>query len=376
MAITNIEKYGLDLHCTMILEEYRERLECLKKMRDVVTDALKKCLANNNVLVTAVESRIKSEASLAGKLELKGNKYKTIDDITDILGARVISFYSDEVDKISALCESIFEIDWDNSVDKRKLLKNDSFGYMSIHYICKIPKTLYYNEQYPEMNSIPFELQIRTTLQHAWANMNHDTGYKSAIGIPVEYRRSLYRLAGLLELADDEFGRIRREIIDYRRKVESLVKDGDFDAVELNSDTFKSYLAAEPFEKLNKRIASINQAEIQNISGLSYLQFLINPMGMKTLGDIEQLKEEYSEAAYQLALHQMSGTDLDIFASTLSIQNICLCYLVDKGFGVQGVISFLDQMNGFSASNVDTATRIVSRVNELPFMKQKNLNAK
>lgn len=199
--MTDLQSYGLDLHCTMILEEYRERQPIMKKMATIVNTILKDCLKENNIIVNSVEGRIKTEDSLAGKLARKGAKYNTIDDITDILGARVISYYTDEVDKIAALVEKKFTIDWDNSVDKRKMHSLDSFGYSSLHYICSIPKDLYFDENIPELNTIRFELQMCTVLQHVWATMHHDTGYKSGLEIPQEYLRTLSRLAGMLELA-------------------------------------------------------------------------------------------------------------------------------------------------------------------------------
>ena len=207
-------EYELDLHCQMILDEYREELAIFEKMKEIVRAQLKKCVADNNIYVIAIESRIKTENSLAGKLELKGHKYKTLSDITDILGTRVITFYSEEVDKISALIDKVFEIDWENSVDKRKALDLDQFGYMSLHYICRIPKSLYYDAEHPEINDFRFEIQMRTALQHVWATMYHDTGYKSGIEVPKEHLRNMNRLAGMLELADEQFSRIRKEITD------------------------------------------------------------------------------------------------------------------------------------------------------------------
>lgn len=368
-----IEDYGLDLHCSLMLEEYRAMQNVYEVIRDVAVDQLNKCLSRNNILVTAVEARIKTERSLVGKLILKGHKYKTLADLTDIVGARVITFYVDEVDKISALVESVFDIDWDNSVDKRKLLGKDTFGYASLHYICRIPKRIYYDEKMPEVNEIRFEIQMRTTLQHVWANMNHDTGYKSGIGIPSEYNRALVRLAGLLELADDEFCRLRNSMIDYRRKVEQLVKNGSFDEVELNGDTFRSYMGADPFAALNSKIAAINHAEIQQVNSLYYLKPLIR-MGIRTLGDLERMKLEYSEAAYQLALHQMSGTDLDIMASTLGLQNLCYVHIVDNGHGEVGLEKFLEVINGPSPYNPDSAKRVYAQVMKLPYMIGKSKN--
>ena len=219
---------ALDLHCQMILEEYRDALPELERMRLQVLDTLREALERNGLVVTAIETRIKTEESLAGKLALKGAKYATLGDITDILGARIVTFYTDDVDRIASIAEQLFEIDWNNSVDKRRLHQLDSFGYNSLHYICRIPGF-----------DLRFELQLRTTLQHAWAAINHDTGYKSGIEIPREYMRRMNRLAGLLEMADDEFSRIRSEITDYRRRVQSLVQNGRLDDVLLDGDTFR-----------------------------------------------------------------------------------------------------------------------------------------
>ena len=66
---------ALDLHCQMILEEYREALPTLERMQAEVLDTLRKALERNGLVVTAVETRIKTEESLAGKLALKGGKY-------------------------------------------------------------------------------------------------------------------------------------------------------------------------------------------------------------------------------------------------------------------------------------------------------------
>lgn len=129
----------MDLHCEMILEEYREQLPVFEQMKTEVLHVLREALDRSGLVVTAIEARIKTEESLRGKLALKGAKYATLSDITDILGARIITFYTDDVDRIAAMAEQLFEIDWDNSVDKRRLHQLDSFGYNSLHYICRLP---------------------------------------------------------------------------------------------------------------------------------------------------------------------------------------------------------------------------------------------
>ena len=329
----------MDLHCEMIMDEYREAKPILERMLAEIPALLREPLAKNGIIVTAVDARIKTEESLKGKLELKGNKYASLSDITDIFGARIITFYTDDVDRIAAMVEQLFEIDWQNSVDKRMLHQLDSFGYNSLHYICRMP-------EFP----FRFELQLRTTLQHAWASINHDIGYKTGVEIPREYLRRINRLAGILEMADDEFSRIRSEITDYRRRVQQLVQNGKLDDVLLDGDTFNSYLQARPFDSLNKRIAAINQAEIQEVPLIRYLRVFV-AFGCKTLGDVQRLVKQYSEAAYRLARHQLGNTDLDIISSAVGVQNICVVCILATGGGKMGLVRFFDAINGHNTQN-------------------------
>ena len=352
---------NLDLHSEMILDEYREKRPLFEKLQAVVDGEIRRIVADNHLYVTAMESRIKKEKSLAGKLELKGHKYATLSDITDILGCRIITFYTEEVDKIAALIEKNFEVDWENSVDKRRLLDLDRFGYMSLHYICRLPLE---RCEDPEMHEYRFEVQMRTALQHVWATINHDLGYKTDIEIPREHLRNMNRIAGMLELADEQFSRIRMEITDYRRQVQALVADGDFDRVPLDGDTFRSYLELDPFHKLADRIASINQAEIYRDNLMPYLQVLLR-MGFKTLGDLERLLHDYSDDAYQLALHQISGTDLDIMALSVTLQNLCCVYALRKGAGVNGLEYIFNSLGSNKEANRSRAERLYRQAKKI-----------
>ena len=366
----DFDNYGLDLHCCMILDEYRTALPVFRKIREVVTVALGKAIDDNGIYVTALESRIKQEASLAGKLELKGSKYGSLSDITDIFGARVITFYADEVDKIAALADKIFDVDWANSIDKRKMHELSSFGYNSLHYVCRIPKSLYEDPEMPQINEFRFELQMRTALQHVWANMYHDTGYKSGVEVPSDYLRNLNRLAGMLELADEQFSSIRTNINNYRRLVHQLVSSGRFDEVPLDGDTFGSYLKLKPFDKLNKRIAAINQAEIHPSSSMHYIKAL-KALGFKTLGDVETLVKDYSDDAYILACFEIGNTDIDIISETVAIQDLLVVHILENGGGRRGLIFLFDTLDGPSDYNEARADRIMAMAAQLPFMNNK-----
>ena len=270
----------------------------------------------------------------------------------------MITYYIDDVDKVATAIERLFTVDWENSIDKRKIHDIDSFGYVSLHYVCSYSDFPY-----------RFEIQMRTVLQHAWANLDHDTGYKSGVEIPKRYMRSMSRLAGMLELIDDEFSKIRSELTDYRRKVHALVASGNLEEVPLDADTFRSYLEMEPFQQLNKKIASVNQAEIQDVSLLPYLK-VFKGIGCKTLGDIQNIINGSFEGAYQIACYQMGLTDLDIISSSIGPQNLCIAYILKKGWGKGGVRYFFDLLNGKKQSNEIVAEMIVEQAKELPFMNQ------
>ena len=349
---------NLDPHCQAILEEYRQAKPACDDAAVKVKATLEKVFKKSGLIVAAIESRVKTEESLAGKLELKGSKYASLADITDIVGVRVITFYIDDVDKVASAVERLFQVDWENSVDKRKIHEIDSFGYMSLHYICS-------------MDGFPyrFEIQMRTVLQHAWANMNHDTGYKSGVEIPLEYRRSLSRLSGLLELADEQFSEIRADLADYRRRIQALVASGNLSEVPLDGDSFRSFLNTRPFDPLNRRIASMNQAEIQDVSLMGYLE-VFKMLQCKTLGDIAKIIKDNSEGAFQLACYQIGLTDLDIISSSIGPQDLCIAYIVKVGGGKAGLKMLLDIINGVSDTNNMMAEILFEQTSNLPFMNQ------
>ena len=360
-----MKKESLDPHGEELLQQYRELLPDLEPLAKEAYDLLRHTLREQGIYVTAIEYRVKTEKSLAGKLELKGAKYKNIYDITDLVGLRVITFYTDEVDKVAAIAKRIFDIDWEESVDKRKH-QLDTFGYNSLHYICKLK-----SDQTPKHPKLCFELQMRTALQHVWSTIEHDTGYKGDVKIPREYLRQFNRLAGMLELVDNEFSHLRMTLTDYRRQVQALVKSGKLNEVPLSADTFRNYLEMRPFDRLNNRIAAVNQAEIFPVSMMSYLRVL-ESFGMETLGDVQHFIDENSDDAYQLALSLLAITDLDILSSSAALQYLSLVYVLKHDGGREGLKSVYDAINGENDTNGTLADMILDQAQTLPFMKLKN----
>ena len=344
-------------HVEELIEAWRLQLPLLKQLEEQASDMLQKALREQSIQINAFEHRIKTEKSLTGKLEKKGYKYETLFDITDLVGIRVVTYYTDDVDKVAAITKQIFDIDWKNSVDKRKH-QLDSFGYLSLHYIC-------YLKEGP-MRNIPFEVQMRTALQHVWSAIEHDIGYKGAVKLPPEFVRQFSRLAGMLEMADDEFSRLRTTMTDYRRQVQALVKSGQFSEVSLSTDSFRQFLELHPFDRLNQRIAAVNQAEIFPAPMMQFLPIL-ESFRFKNLGDVKRFMDENSEDAYQLALSQLAVTDLDILSESIGLQNLCLVYVLKQGGGLYGLKAVYDAINGDQPGNAILAENVLRQAQSLPF---------
>lgn len=346
----------LNHHGEALLQEFRECRPSLEKLSDKVCTQLRQALKTQSIELMGLEHRVKTEDSLAGKLERKGDKYATLEQITDLVGVRIITYYTDDVDKVAAVVQQLFEVDWQNSVDKRKVHQLTSFGYNSLHYICKLKE-----------GSMPFEIQMRTALQHVWSAIEHDIGYKGAVKLPPEFVRQFSRLAGMLEMADDEFSRLRTAMSEYRRQVHSLVKSGQFSEVSLSTESFRQFLELRPFDRLNQRIAAVNQAEIFPAPMMIFLPIL-ETFRFKDLGDVQQFIDENSEDAYQLALSQLAVTDLDILSESIGLQNLCLVYALKQGGGLYGIKAVYDAVNGEQAANITLAEGVLHLAQQLPFM--------
>ena len=105
------------------------------------------------------------------------------------------------------------------------------------------------------------------------------------------------------------------------------------------------------------------------MSGNEYLT-VFKGLGFQNLGDIADLVKEYSEAAFQIACYQIGLTDLDIIASSLGPQDLCIAYVLKKGGGRVGLKYFFDLLNGQSESNASIADMLMEQAADLPFMNQ------
>ena len=138
------------------------------------------------------------------------NPFGTIDDL---LGVRVITFIKSDLIAVSEIIEREFEI-LEGPVDKSEKLSTREFGYRSIHFIVKLNEKQSELPECSEYKDLKAEIQIRTIIENAWAEVEHHWNYKpdnEDILLDKPLKRRLYGLMAVMELVDREFDLIRKQ---------------------------------------------------------------------------------------------------------------------------------------------------------------------
>ena len=228
---------------------YEQNRSLFKSLADKVADILKENIEGKQLECHSITSRGKSLESFTAKA--KKEKYTDpVTQIKDMAGVRVITYLESDVSKIAEIVEDLFDIDWDNSLDQSQLLGSDKVGYRSVHYIAKFDKSRCKLPEYQRYKDLSFEIQIRSLLQHAWAEIEHDRNYKFSGKLPTELERRFYLVAGALEMADHEFVAIATEIDKYKTEVKQDLVRGDLD-IEITTASLTEYLS-DKFRRLAK----------------------------------------------------------------------------------------------------------------------------
>ncbi|XDG05596.1 hypothetical protein ABKA04_005211 [Annulohypoxylon sp. FPYF3050] len=198
-------------HIKNYVENYHPLYEDLTKELQAALETIRDKVAPQAI----VQTRPKSVSSFSEKIFRKPQA-DPCNDLTDLCGGRIITHTTAEVDAVVKEIEATHGgmIDRGNSVNHIQRLKSPEFGYRSIHYIIEFKK--------PKVNDpektivLRAEVQIRTLLEHAWADISHAYAYKSNFPIPTLWQRETFRAAALLENVDTLFARMQEGLEQYR----------------------------------------------------------------------------------------------------------------------------------------------------------------
>ncbi len=160
--------------------------------------------------LAVVQARPKAVSSFAEKAVRRRDRYPDpVHMFTDLCGARIIVQTLDQIATIRQFIEANFVVlEFD---DKTERLGEEEFGYRDTHYIVQLREDRNLGVSGTDWETIgerKAEVQVRTVLQHAWADILHDRTYKTVISVPTPWRREANRLSAILEKTDESFGRL------------------------------------------------------------------------------------------------------------------------------------------------------------------------
>lgn len=274
-----------------MLEEYDHQVGLYQDLAATVALLLERMFQGTGVQLHSITHRYKSRKSLSGKLARPNKEYHQLSEVTDLAAVRVTTYFGDDIDLVAEVVEREFLIDTANSIDKRKLLDPDRFGYQSLHYIASVSPERCKLVEYSRFSERRFEIQVRSILQHAWAEIEHDLGYKSAAGVPKEIRRRFSRIAGLLELADDEFSTIRKELKTYARTVSREIRSQP-ENVGVDKISLRALLSSKESAvyRLSLSVANIARADLASVTDelLESNVAILNLIHIPTIAEVEQ----------------------------------------------------------------------------------------
>lgn len=185
---------------------YAHRRPGLKVSTAHYLDLVTALLDDAGINYLSATARTKTVASFAAKADRSADGQRLYSDplteITDQIGLRVITYLRDDVAAVATLLADGMRLLDDRDMG-RETASAGRWGYASRHLLVAV-----------EGEQQPASIQVRTVLQHAWAEFEHDIRYKGSVpeGDAPDLDRRFTLAAGLLELADREFSAIRERL--------------------------------------------------------------------------------------------------------------------------------------------------------------------
>jgi predicted RNase H-like nuclease/ppGpp synthetase/RelA/SpoT-type nucleotidyltranferase len=194
------------------VQEYAALQPELRAATDAYVALITSLLDDAGINYLTVSGRAKTVASFAAKAERLDDGRRLYSDplhqITDQIGVRVITYVHSDVTAVADVLSDQLRVLEDRDMGQ-VTASEGRFGYASRHLLVELDGARASTS--PLLLERSAQVQVRTVLQHAWAEFEHDIRYKGVV--PEEHVPDLDRrftlAAGLLELADSEFSAIR-----------------------------------------------------------------------------------------------------------------------------------------------------------------------
>jgi ppGpp synthetase/RelA/SpoT-type nucleotidyltranferase len=224
-----------------ISREFQSKKDDYDRLGKNFVDALKMFLNDKGIPYLEIYHRIKKFDSFFEKIDRKGYS-EPFTEIEDFCGVRIICYYASDLEKINDIMNDEFMVL--EQQDKSKLLGLKEFAYRSNHYIASVKDSWLASPNYRKLKGLKSEIQVRTILMHAWAEIEHELNYKSDAQVPDKFQRKLFRLSAKFEEADEQFEELKIGIEEYKKNInEKIISSKQFNLnQDFNIESYKAFI--------------------------------------------------------------------------------------------------------------------------------------
>jgi len=349
-----------------MLVEYREKLPVYENFAKACKELIERLLTAKGVRVHSVTCRAKTLDSLKGKLAREEKQCEALDEVADLAGIRIITYFSDDVDSIGRMIEREFTVISDRSTDKREALDPDRFGYLSVHYVCRVPRRRTRLLEYAGYSGYVCEIQVRSILQHAWAEIEHDLGYKAEQAIPRQIRRRFSRLAGLLETGDEQFMVIRDELAAYASEVKRDIAQKPREVL-LDKVSLATFIAQDTtVQAVDEQLAQAVEAKLIALPDQLTERYAerLRSVGMHTIEDVRAALVQRDSVIVRQYQRRARGKKRETLSRGMSVFQLWQVLLAEKGDPAQIIAAFEKTGVRFSTDPGEIALEIINAVRE------------
>jgi len=173
------------------------------------------------------KARVKETDSFLEKALIRKRKDDPLREITDQVGVRFVVLLLENIDRVGSIIKAgRWTCSHDRDHEAERLAKPHYFAYQSDHYVITTTEDSEW-EGVIIPAGLSCEVQIRTILQHAYAEMAHASDYKPSIQLREQDRkkvkRSLAKGCALIETTDDVFKEINTRLREYSESIDALL---------------------------------------------------------------------------------------------------------------------------------------------------------
>lgn len=305
-----------------MIEHQVKQFENIRPMYEtfaVILDKILKDSVRSEGINAIVQTRAKGLANFVEKLIRKKELYSDpVNQFTDLCGARVIVTNLNEIPMVCDIIRSVFTVDEPRSEDVVERLGDSRFGYRSVHFIISLDPETKKNLLLPICEDLGLanacatleklcsvrsvteaakegcdpgpvfyaEIQVRTLIQHAWAEFAHDQIYKSDFDVPLVLKRDANRIAAMLEASDEAFSKASDAVMEYKTYKGTYLTPKELETEYHTLDIIRKY---DPENK--SLIAQMGRLAVimeQWDKAIAVLKPCINDIDSKSVSDLSE----------------------------------------------------------------------------------------